>query len=57
MTPPVLRVKPGGSGLLPVPGSKDRFDYGFLPPALFARIKAAILDLLVKRRAGVTSRD
>src|SRR5947209_10736571 len=46
-----------GYDLRPVPGSKNRFDYGFLPPALFARIKAAMLDQLAKRRAGITSRD
>lgn len=32
------------AGLGPVPGQPGRFSYGFLPPRLFARIKAAFLD-------------
>jgi hypothetical protein len=46
-----------GYDLRPVPGGKNRIDYGFLPPNLFEKIKSAILDLIVKRRSGITSRD
>jgi hypothetical protein len=33
------------AGLQPVPGRRRSFAYGFVPPRLFARIKAAFLDL------------
>lgn len=46
-----------GFDLRPVPGSKNRFDYGFLPPKFFDKIRSGILDLIVKRRAGITKRD
>ena len=32
-----------GYDLYPIPGSKDRFDYGMLPPRLFDEIKRRIL--------------
>jgi len=32
-------------GLAPVPGRSGDFSYGFIPPGLFARIKAMFLDL------------
>ena|ERR1043166_5552546 len=46
-----------GYDLQPVPGNKRRYDYGFLPPRLFEKIKTRILDLIVKRRTRITSRD
>lgn len=46
-----------GFDLRPVPGSTDRFDYGFLPPLLFEKIKSGMLDLVVKRRTRITMRD
>lgn len=42
-----------GFDLRPVPGSRDRFAYGFLPPRLFARIVERIAHL---RRSGATPR-
>lgn len=46
-----------GHDLLPVSGNKGSFEYGFLPPRLFNQIKAGMLDLLLKRRVTVTSRE
>ncbi len=46
-----------GFDLRPVPGSTDKFDYGFLPPKLLEKIKSAMLDLVVKRRTRITMRD
>ncbi len=33
------------AGLAPIPGRPGVFSYGFIPPGLFARIKAKFLDL------------
>ena len=33
------------AGLSPIPGRNDVFAYGFVPPGLFAKIKAAFLEL------------
>lgn len=33
------------SGLAPVPGKRGTFSYGFIPPGLFAQIKAKFLEL------------
>jgi hypothetical protein len=33
------------AGLSPIPGKPDVFGYGFIPPGLFAQIKARFLDL------------
>jgi hypothetical protein len=46
-----------GHDLQPVPGKKDRYDYGFLPPHLFEKIKNGILDLIVTGRTKVVNRD
>lgn len=46
-----------GYDLRPVRGDKNKIEYGFLPPNLFAKIKSGVLDLIVKRRAGITKRD
>lgn len=43
-------------GLTPVAGSGDAFAYGFLPPGLFARIKAAFLELARQRKTGAVRR-
>lgn len=43
-------------GLSPVPGESDRFAYGFVPPGLFARIKAAFLELAGQGKAGAVRR-
>lgn len=39
-------------GLSPVPGRPGEFSYGFIPPSLFAQIKARFLDLAEQGRAG-----
>lgn len=42
------------AGLAPIPGRPGVFSYGFVPPGLFARIKAKFLDLSGQGRgAGV----
>jgi hypothetical protein len=42
------------AGLVPIPGRPGIFSYGFMPPRLFAEIKAKFLDLSEKGRgAGV----
>ena len=42
------------AGLVPIPGRPGIFSYGFIPPRLFAEIKAKFLDLSEKGRgAGV----
>lgn len=46
-----------GYDLQPVPGSKTRYDYGFLPPRLFEKVRNGILDLFLKRRMKTTKRD
>ena len=33
------------AGLSPLPGQPDTFSYGFVPPGLFAQIKARFLEL------------
>jgi len=40
------------AGLQPIPGQPGTFAYGFIPPRLFARIKAAFLDLARRGRSG-----
>lgn len=46
-----------GFDLQPVPGAKNKFDYGFLPPNFFEKIRSGILNLILKRRTRITSRD
>jgi hypothetical protein len=42
------------AGLTPVPGRPDVWSYGFIPPGLFAQIKARFLELAEQgRSAGV----
>ncbi len=43
-------------GLAPVPGRPGRFAYGFIPPALFARIKARFLELAAQGRGAKVRR-
>lgn len=41
-------------GLAPLPGRRGVFSYGFIPPSLFAQVKATFLELSQqKRSAGV----
>lgn len=46
-----------GYDLRPVPGKKGSYAYGYLPPRLFEAIKAGILDLIIKRRNKIVTRD
>jgi len=46
-----------GYDLQPVPGTKSRYDYGFIPPRLFEKIKEGILNLIVTGRTNVVNRD
>jgi len=39
-------------GLAPLPGRSSVFSYGFIPPGLFARVKASFLELYEKGRSG-----
>ncbi len=40
------------NGLAPLPGRPTIFSYGFIPPGLFARVKAKFLELYEKGRTG-----
>jgi hypothetical protein len=40
------------AGLAPLPGRPGVFSYGFIPPRLFARVKARFLELHAKGRSG-----
>jgi hypothetical protein len=40
------------AGLAPLPGRPSIFSYGFIPPGLFAAIKAKFLELSEQGRAG-----
>jgi hypothetical protein len=44
------------AGLSPIPGKPDVFSYGFIPPGLFAQIKAKFLDLARQNRGGTVRR-
>ena len=39
-------------GLVPLPGRPGVFSYGFIPPGLFAQVKARFLELYEKGRAA-----
>ncbi len=45
-----------GPDLRPIPGQAGRFDYGFVPPRLYAAIKAALLNLHRARRLRAVDR-
>lgn len=44
------------AGLSPVPGKAGAFAYGFIPPGLFARVKAEFLELARRKRSGAVRR-
>jgi hypothetical protein len=44
------------AGLGTVPGTGNRFDYGFLPPALFAQIRSRFLELAAQSGSSPTRR-
>lgn len=46
-----------GYDIRPVPGTKDRFSYGFIPPRLYDAIIARILELAAMRRVAEIKRD
>ncbi len=43
-------------GLAPVPGRPGVFSYGFIPPGLFAKVRARFLELHDKGRSGSVRR-
>ena len=43
-------------GLSPIPGKADAFAYGFIPPGLFAKIKARFLELAREKKSGSVRR-
>ncbi len=43
-------------GLAPLPGRQRTFSYGFIPPGLFARIKAKFLELSQSKQSRGTRR-
>jgi hypothetical protein len=44
------------AGLSPIPGRPGAFSYGFVPPGLFAQIKARFLELARQNRTGAVRR-
>jgi mRNA-degrading endonuclease toxin of MazEF toxin-antitoxin module len=46
-----------GYDLRPIAGKTGEFAYGFLPPRLFDQIRNSVLDVILKKREGVTDRD
>lgn len=44
------------AGLAPLPGKRGVFAYGFLPPALFERVRNKFMTLLAERRARLVRR-
>ena len=46
-----------GYDIRPVPGSKDRFAYGFIPPKLYDTVIGRILELAASRRVAKIPRD
>lgn len=46
-----------GYDIRPVPGSADRFAYGFIPPKLYDNVIGRILDLAAARRVAEIPRD
>lgn len=45
------------AGLSPVPGKPDVFAYGFIPPGLFATIKARLVDLARQKKSDAVHRE
>jgi hypothetical protein len=46
-----------GFDLVPVFGKPEKYDYGFVSPALFERIKKAIIDNFASKQGSITLRD
>ena len=46
-----------GYDIRPLPGTKDRFAYGFIPPKLYDTVISRILALAAARRVAEISRD
>jgi len=46
-----------GYDLRPTPNNKTRYDFGFIPPKLFDKIKTALLNLFLERRVKLVKRD
>lgn len=46
-----------GFDLHPIPGSKNRFSYGFIPPRLFAQIVTEIRNVWRTQRGKIIGRD
>lgn len=44
------------NGISPVPGRRGEFSYGFIPPGLFAKIKANLLELARAKKSGAVRR-
>ena len=44
------------AGLSPIPGKSGVFAYGFIPPGLFAQIKARFLELAREEKSGAVRR-
>ena len=44
------------AGLSPIPGKRGAFSYGFIPPGLFAQIKAKFLELARQNKSGAVRR-
>jgi hypothetical protein len=44
------------AGLSPIPGRPEAFSYGFIPPGLFAQIKAKFLELARENKTGAVRR-
>jgi hypothetical protein len=44
------------AGLSPVPSKPEVFAYGFIPPGLFAQIKAKFLELAREQKSGAVRR-
>ena len=53
----VNRFRWPGPDLAPVPGTSDRFDYGFLPPGLHQQIKTRFVERARTRKVTLTGRD
>lgn len=46
-----------GFDLRPVPGRSDTYDYGFIPPKLYAAAKDRLLEASASRRTKIIPRD
>lgn len=46
-----------GFDLRPIPGKRDIYEYGFIPPKLYDEIKRKLLTLYMNRRTALINRD